>query len=79
MFLVTLSLFSKKAQRPNIIFIMSDDHSVGATGAYGNSLVPTPNIDRLADQGMIFNNCFNVISICGMSSFYKPRLANGGR
>jgi arylsulfatase A-like enzyme len=57
----------KSKGRPNIIFIMSDDHSVGATGAYGNSLLATPNIDKLASQGMRFNNCFNVVSLCGPS------------
>ena len=67
--LLFISLFScqQEKQRPNIIFIMADDHSVGATGAYGNSLLPTPNIDKLASQGMRFNNCFNVVSLCGPS------------
>jgi arylsulfatase A-like enzyme len=64
-----LSPFScqQEKPRPNIIFIMADDHSVGATGAYGNSLWATPNIDRLAEQGMRFNHCFNVVSLCGPS------------
>ncbi len=55
------------SQRPNIIFIMADDHSVGAVSAYGNSLLATPNIDKLAEQGMRFTNCFNVVSLCGPS------------
>ncbi|MCK4992436.1 MAG: sulfatase-like hydrolase/transferase, partial [Bacteroidales bacterium] len=46
---------------------MSDDHASGAISAYGNSLLETPNIDKLADQGMRFNNCFNVVSLCGPS------------
>jgi len=57
----------QEKQPPNIIFIMSDDHAVGAISAYGNSLLETPNIDKLADQGMRFNNCFNVVSLCGPS------------
>jgi len=67
--LLFTSLFScqQEKQAPNIIFIMSDDHSVGATGAYGSSLLATPNIDKLADQGMRFNNCFSVVSLCGPS------------
>ena len=67
--LLFIFLFScqHEKQRPNIIFIMADDHSVGATGAYGNSLLATPNIDKLAGQGMRFNNCFNVVSLCGPS------------
>jgi arylsulfatase A-like enzyme len=67
--LLFISLFScqHEKQRPNIIFIMADDHSIGATGAYGNSLLATPNIDKLAGQGMRFNNCFSVVSLCGPS------------
>ncbi len=67
--LLFVSYFSCQNEKrpPNIIFIMADDHSVGATGVYGNSLMATPNIDKLADQGMRFNNCFNVVSLCGPS------------
>ncbi|MCB0840062.1 MAG: sulfatase [Bacteroidetes bacterium] len=57
-------------QRPNILFIMSDDHAYQAVSAYGGPLAeiaPTPNIDRLADQGMRFNNCLVTNSICGPS------------
>ncbi|MCP4311530.1 MAG: sulfatase [Bacteroidetes bacterium] len=60
---------SKKAEalKPNIIFIMSDDHCARAIGAYGSrlaSLDPTPNIDMLADEGMLFTNVFCTNSIC---------------
>lgn len=57
-------------QRPNIIFIMSDDHAYQAVSAYGGplaELAPTPNIDRLANQGMRFNHCLVTNSICGPS------------
>lgn len=53
--------------KPNIIFIMADDHSTGAVSAYGNSLLATPHIDKLAEQGMRFTNCFTVVSLCGPS------------
>ncbi len=52
---------------PNILFIMSDDHTSQAVSAYGGALgsvCPTPNIDRLADAGMLFSNCFVTNSIC---------------
>jgi arylsulfatase A-like enzyme len=55
---------------PNIIFIMSDDHSTQAISAYGDiydSLAPTPNIDRLAREGVLFSNVFCTNSICGPS------------
>lgn len=53
------------AQRPNIIYIMSDDHDRLAISAYSNTFIQTPNIDRLAREGVIFNNAFVGNSICG--------------
>ena len=56
--------------RPNILFIFSDDHAVNAISAYGSRLAnvaPTRNIDRLANEGMLFVNSFCANSICGPS------------
>ena len=53
--------------RPNIVFIMSDDHGSNALGCYGSTLLKTPNIDRIAKQGVRFTNCFNVNSLCAPS------------
>ena len=56
--------------RPNILFIFSDDHAPHAIGAYNGwlkSVNPTPNIDKLAAQGMLFENSFCTNSICGPS------------
>jgi arylsulfatase A-like enzyme len=50
--------------RPNILFIMSDDHAAHAISAYGSKINQTPNIDRLANEGMRFQNCFAVNAIC---------------
>lgn len=61
---------SAEAQKPNIIFIMSDDHAVDAISAYNSdiaTLAPTPNIDRLADEGAIFTRNYNTNSLCGPS------------
>ena len=63
-FLLLLSPIFLRAQRPNIIYIMSDDHDLSAISAYNNSLLQTPNIDRLAKEGMIFRNAFVGNSIC---------------
>jgi len=52
-------------QRPNIIYIMSDDHDANAISAYGSQLLATPNIDRLAKEGMLFKQAFVGNSICG--------------
>jgi len=56
--------------RPNIVFIFTDDHAPHAIGAYDGwlkSVNPTPNIDKLAAEGMLFVNSFCTNSICGPS------------
>lgn len=63
--LLLLVHFLHAQQRPNIIYIMSDDHDANAISAYGGGLVQTPNIDRLAKEGMLFRNAFVGNSICG--------------
>lgn len=70
-----LAAFSGSAQtdganpagRPNILFIMSDDHTAQAVGAYATllkGLNPTPNIDKISSDGMVFDNAFVTNSIC---------------
>ncbi len=54
-------------KQPNIVFIISDDHAYQAIGAYGGKLMTTPNIDRIAKEGAIFQNSFVTNSICGPS------------
>jgi arylsulfatase A-like enzyme len=53
--------------RPNIIFIMADDHAVRAVSAYGFGLNQTPNIDRLANEGVIFHNAMVTNAVCAPS------------
>lgn len=53
--------------RPNIIFIMSDDHAATAISAYDRSLVSTPNLDRIAKEGVRFTRAFCTNGICGPS------------
>ncbi|WP_345271495.1 sulfatase family protein [Nibrella viscosa] len=53
--------------RPNIIFIISDDHTSQAISAYGSKLAKTPNIDRIAREGAILYNNIISNSICGPS------------
>jgi arylsulfatase A-like enzyme len=52
---------------PNIIFIMTDDHASHALSCYGSKINKTPNLDRIANEGMRFNNCFCTNSICAPS------------
>jgi arylsulfatase A-like enzyme len=58
------SLRTPAAERPNIIYIMSDDHAAHAIGAYGSRVNKTPNIDRLAREGAVLTNVFATNSIC---------------
>ena len=58
---------NNRTSRPNIIYIMSDDHAYQAISAYGYGLNHTPNIDQLAEQGMMFTRAFVTNSICGPS------------
>ena len=68
---LTLSSCSEKEkntpQRPNILFIMSDDHAYQAISAYSDKLINTPNIDRIANEGMLFTNACVTNSICAPS------------
>ena len=60
----------KPSKRPNIVYIMADDHAEQAISAYGHpisQLAPTPNIDRIATEGALFKNNFCTNSICGPS------------
>lgn len=54
-------------KRPNILFIMSDDHAYQAISAYSDKLIQTPHIDRLAHEGMLFTNASVTNSICAPS------------
>lgn len=63
---VTTTL-AQTAQRPNIIFIFSDDHAYQGIGAYGNKIAKTPNIDRIAREGALLTNNLVTNSICGPS------------
>lgn len=53
--------------RPNIVFIMSDDHAYQAVSAYGHNINHTPNIDRIAHEGALFTRGFVTNSICAPS------------
>jgi arylsulfatase A-like enzyme len=53
-----------QASRPNILYIMTDDHAAHAIGAYGSKVNQTPNLDRLAREGVLLTNVFATNSIC---------------
>ncbi len=73
-FVLLFSACSQSAQppteplpRPNILYIMTDDHANRAISAYGSDLIQTPNIDRIAKEGILFKNSFVTNSICAPS------------
>jgi arylsulfatase A-like enzyme len=67
--LLSHAVLGQKAthKRPNIIFIMSDDHAYQAISAYDKRLLSTPNIDRIAKSGILFTNASVTNSICAPS------------
>ena len=58
---------ANQQKQPNILFIFTDDHASHAMSCYGSKVNQTPNLDRIAREGMLFNNCFCTNSICGPS------------
>jgi len=71
-FIITIFVFSCSSVeetnvKPNILFIMSDDHAYQAISAYDNRLIQTPNIDRIANEGILFSNASVTNSICAPS------------
>src|SRR3982751_3318556 len=58
---------TQSASPPNILYIMADDHAAHAISAYGSKINRTPNLDRLAREGMRFDNAFVTNALCGPS------------
>ena len=61
----TLALASGK---PNVVFILADDLGYGELGCYGQKKIRTPNIDRLASQGMRFTRHYSGAPVCASRS-----------
>jgi len=66
-FFIFIASVAWAQKKPNIIIIISDDHAYQAIGAYGSKVAHTPNLDRIASQGAIFNRAYVTNSICGPS------------
>ncbi len=61
--LVSFKLFAQN-ERPNIIFILVDDQSYNSAGFNGNDVIKTPNLDKLANEGIVLDNFYNTTAIC---------------
>ena len=66
-FLLSLSAFSQQKKKPNILFIISDDLTTTALGAYGNPVPKTPVIDQLAKESTLFTRAYTQYPVCGPS------------
>jgi arylsulfatase A-like enzyme len=58
---------NSSSKRPNIVFIMADDMGYGDLGCYGQKHIQTPNIDKLAGEGMRFTDCYAGSTVCAPS------------
>ncbi|MBS1920857.1 MAG: sulfatase [Bacteroidetes bacterium] len=67
LYLIFSTLSTSAQRRPNILIIISDDHAYQAISAYGNKIIATPNIDRIAKEGAIFKRAYVTNSLCGPS------------
>src|SRR6266542_4352333 len=63
---------------PNIIFILADDLGYGELGCYGQKRIKTPNIDRLAAEGMRFTQCYAGTTVCAPSRCCLMTGVHGG-
>ncbi len=70
-----------RESRPNILFIMTDQHRWDCLGANGNSLIKTPELDRLAKTGANFTHCFVQAPVCvpSRASFFTGRYPHSHR
>jgi arylsulfatase len=65
--LITSFTSAQITQQPNIIFILTDDLGYGDLGCFGSKLNRTPNLDKLAENGIRFTDCYSAASICSPS------------
>ena len=63
-FLLIKPTMTTATQQPNIVILLADDVGIGDIGCYGNSTLPTPNIDKLCREGVKLNHHLAVASLC---------------
>ena len=62
--LAPISRSAEPRAKPNIVFILADDSGLGEFGCYGGTAIPTPNVDRLAQEGMLFTRAYSGNAVC---------------
>ncbi len=65
--MTAMSSFAQQAERPNIVFIMTDDHTAQMMSCYDRRYIETPNLDRIANDGLRFTNSYVANSLSGPS------------
>jgi arylsulfatase A len=87
LYVVGIAVTQAAPERANIVFILADDLGYGEVGCYGQKLIQTPNIDRLAAEGMRFTQCYSGSHVCapsrstlmtGLHTGHTPIRNNGG-
>ena len=66
-FLALLCGPSRAAERPNLVFILADDLGYGEIGCYGQKVIATPHLDRMAREGMRFTHYYAGATVCAPS------------
>ena len=66
-FLLFVSTLSAQTSKPNIIYIYADDLGYGELGCYGQTKIKTPNLDRMAKEGMRFTQHYSSAPVCAPS------------
>ena len=61
------AVWSAEPSRPNIVVFLADDMGWGDSATYGNKLIQTPNLDKLASQGVKFTQCYSASGVCSPS------------
>ncbi len=76
LFASTVGAVQAQRRRPNVVFFMTDDHGAWSLGAYGCKQTVTPNLDRLAAEGMLFERAFACTPVCSPSraTYYTGKL-----
>lgn len=69
------SLFAAEPSKPNVVVFLADDMGWGDSATYGHKLIQTPNLDKLASQGVKFTQCY---SACGVCSPSRSAILTGG-
>jgi arylsulfatase A len=72
-------LFAQNSRKPNVIYIYADDLGYGEIGAYGQQKIKTPNLDKMAKEGMRFTQHYTSTPVCAPARCMLLTGRNGGR